>query len=466
MGVKKYRLGLNAKTLGISFVIALLVVSATVLTARAFERLHNLVDQLTRVEVENLMASVRIAQQAESLISLGLVLSTAQTQHERRSALVELNDRTTWIGQMSADVSMTHLEPEMLKRIDEIQRELDVNIRLLNHLVRERIEGRSGAGELEQLREVSQQNRQLAGEMSVLMGYFAAQVRLQITSQSDDLQQQIKNHQHKLMVLAVFIVIFALIAGVYFDMTVVRRILRMQRAVSKPVVNPHDFEQQGQDEIGLLSQNVVNFVERIRQQEAHMKKINEELSFLAEHDSLTGLANRRHFHAAARRLLRQSHLSVCVAIGDIDHFKEINDQRGHAVGDIALKSLADVLTNGLRETDTLARFGGEEFAAIFSVQCMGDALKIFDNLRQTIENQPVEIPDQPKIWLTCSFGLSIIEDMPMIVNASEDKTDAVLNAALLAADEALYEAKTSGRNRICVASSPVSATSLSQDQES
>ena len=462
MGAKGYRLGLNAKTLGVTFLIALLVVGATAFTARAFERLHQMVEQLSQVEMESLMNSVRIVQQAESLIGLGLMLSTAETQNDRRRALVELNDRTTWVRQMTSDLPSNHIDPEMLNRVREVQNELDLNIRILNHLVSERINERLGARELEHLSDVSLKNRELAGEMSVLMGYVAARVRLQIISQSQEIQQQIREHQQNLIALAVFIVLFALIAGVYFDMTVVRRILRMQRAVERSPVNINDFERQGKDEIAKLSQTVVSFIERIQQQEEHMLNVNQELSFLAEHDSLTGLANRRHFYAAAKRLLRQNHLPVCVALCDIDHFKEVNDQRGHAVGDVALQSIANTLTKGLRETDVLARFGGEEFAAIFSVATLDDAFKVFEKIRLKIESTPIEIPGQPVIWLTCSFGITIVEEMPLPVETSDEKIQLLLDHALLAADEALYDAKSLGRNLVCTSLEPVSAVNIEE----
>lgn len=462
MGVKGYRLGLNAKTLGVTFIIALLVVGATAFTARAFERLHEMVEQLSQVEMESLMNSVRIVQQAESLIGLGLMLSTAESQQDRRRALIELNDRTTWVRQMTSDLPSTHVDTEMLMRIRDLQHELDLNIRILNHLVSERIYGRLGKAELDQLKDMSIQNREVAGEISVLMGYIAARVRLQINSQSQDLQQQIRVHQQNLIALAIFIVVFALIAGVYFDMTVVRRILRMQKAVERTTVSLNDFETRGNDEIAKLSKAVVSFIKRIQQQEEHMLSVNQELSFLAEHDSLTGLANRRHFHAAAKRLLRQTHLPVCVALCDIDHFKEVNDQRGHAVGDVALQSLAVSLTKGLRETDILARFGGEEFAAIFTVQSIDDAFKIFEKIRIKIESTPIEISGQPVIWLTCSFGISIVDGLPLPVQMPEEKIEALLDRALLEADKALYDAKSLGRNLVCTALEPVYAVSMEE----
>lgn len=463
MGVKGYRLGLNAKTIGITLLVALLVISATVLTARAFERLHQMVSQLSQVEMESLMNTVRIVQQAESLISLGLMLSTAETQNDRRRALIELNDRTTWVQQMTAELPSSHIDVETLERVRELQQELDLNIRILNHLVKERINGVLSAVEIAQLHDVSVQNRELAGEISVLMGYIASGVRLQINSQSQEIQNQIREHQQNLIVLAIFIVVFALLAGVYFDLTVVRRILRMQRAVERTPINISDFEHHGHDEIAKLSDSVISFIKRIQQQEEHMLSVNQELSFLAEHDSLTGLANRRHFHAAAKRLLRQTHMPVCVALCDIDHFKEVNDQRGHAVGDIALQSLADTLAKGLRETDILARFGGEEFAAIFSVQALEDAFKIFEKIRSKIESSPIEISGQPVIWLTCSFGIAIVDDLPLPLDTSEEGVELLLDHALIAADEALYDAKSLGRNLVCTALEPISAHQIEED---
>lgn len=465
MSSKGYRPGLNAKTLGITFLIALLVVGATALTARAFERLHEKVEQLSQVEMENLMNSVRIVQQAESLIGLGLMLSVAETQNDRRRALVELNDRTTWVRQMTEDLSKQQIDAEILHRVAEVQQELELNTRILNHLVRERINGRLGLSELENLTNVAEKNRELAGEIAVLIGYVAAIVRSDINAQSMTLQRQIKEHQQNLIALAVFIVLFALFAGIYFHITVVRRILRMQQSVEKTPVILSDFEQHGHDEIARLSQTMARYIRRIQKQEAHMKHVNQELSFLAEHDSLTGLANRRHYHAAAKRLLRQSHLPICVALCDVDHFKEVNDQRGHATGDLVLQSIANLLSQGLRETDVLSRYGGEEFATIFTIQSKQDADVIFEKLRSVVESTPIEISGQPVVWLTCSFGFAVIEGLPLSSNLTDESIKELLDYALLTADEALYEAKSMGRNRVCSTEAPITISCIKGSEE-
>ena len=77
--------------------------------------------------MENLMNSIRIVQQAESLIGLGLMLSIAETQNDRRRALVELNDRTTWVRQMTEDLSKQQIDAEILRRVAEVQQELELN---------------------------------------------------------------------------------------------------------------------------------------------------------------------------------------------------------------------------------------------------------------------------------------------------------------------------------------------------
>lgn len=457
MDRKGYRLGLNLKTLGVTFLIALLVVGATALTSRAFERLHAMVEQLATVQMESLMNSVRIAQQAESLITLVMMLSIAETQNDRRTAIVELNDRSHWIGQMLDELSAQLVDESMLNRIQRLHLELDSNNQHLDALVRERLRQPFEADQALHLSQVTQHSQDLAGEMVVLTGHLAAQVRLQISHQSGALQTEIKKHQQNLIVLAVFIVVFALLAGIYFDVTVVRRILRMKHAVERPEISVNDFERHGYDEIARLSKTVVSFIERIQQQEAYMKKVNVELSFLAERDALTGLANRRHFQIAAKHLLRQTHLNVCVALCDIDFFKEVNDKRGHLAGDEALKALANLLTCGLRESDIIARFGGEEFAILFVVQSATEAFSVIDKLRLQIASTPLSIENQPELGLTCSFGLSLIEDLPLPPDVSDEHLESILNQALIAADKVLYDAKYLGRNRVCIVADPVSA---------
>jgi diguanylate cyclase (GGDEF)-like protein len=406
------------------------------------------------------MTSVRLVQQAESLISLGFGLSVANSHAERRQALINLTDRTLWVNQLTARLAQQGGNPELIRQVRETQTQLQSNISELNELVSQRIDI-GGQPRLErQITALSHNNRELAGQLAVLMGYFSATMRQQMVTQSEQLATEIHIQQRNLIALALLLLVFALLAGIYFEVVVVRRILQMQRNVSAPVVDVDAFDTRGGDEISSLSKTVRSYVQRIQYQEARMREAHQELTFLAEHDALTGLANRRHFQAAARRLLRQSCQPLCVAIGDIDYFKKVNDQFGHAAGDQVLIEVSRQLSEGLRESDILARFGGEEFAIILPTGSLEAGYQVLEKLRSQIAARSISPNHTAKIHLSMSFGLALIDASPLGGETDDQQTESLLDAALRAADKALYDAKRQGRNQVAIAPETVYAQAV------
>lgn len=457
---RRIGLGLTAKTLGITLLILTLIVTVTAIMSRAFERLHDQVDTLTNTEMENLMTSVRLVQQAESLISQGMGLAAADSHTERRQALVELTDRTLWVSQLTDRLAAQGSNPELTDQARSTLNQLHDNIVELNQLVALRIDADPRIGLEREILSLSHNNRELAGELAVLMGYFSATMRQQMIDQSDRLADDIQTQQRNLIAMALLLLVFALLAGVYFEVVVVRRILQMQRNVSAPVVDVDAFDTRGGDEISSLSRTVRSYVQRIQFQEARMREAHQELTFMAEHDVLTGLANRRHFQAAARQLLRQSAQPLCVAIGDIDYFKQVNDRFGHAAGDQVLIEVGRQLAAGLRESDVLARFGGEEFAIMLPVSSLESGSQVLEKLRRQIESTPFRPNEKTEIDLSMSFGIALIDTSHWGSERDEYRVEVLLDAGLRAADKALYEAKRAGRNRVGIAAETVYAEAV------
>jgi diguanylate cyclase (GGDEF)-like protein len=175
--------------------------------------------------------------------------------------------------------------------------------------------------------------------------------------------------------------------------------------------------------------------------------VQRELSNLARHDPLTGLANRRDFMAraeaqcaAARRYGRP--LSVLMI--DLDHFKAVNDRYGHAAGDDVLRFIAAVFSLKVRSTDVCARVGGEEFAVVLAETGLEGGLQMADRIRQAVASSPVvsERVAHP-LRVTVSVG----------VTASATGATS-LGALLRDADEALYRAKAEGRNCVRAIAAP------------
>ncbi len=167
----------------------------------------------------------------------------------------------------------------------------------------------------------------------------------------------------------------------------------------------------------------------------HLAK-QEELARLAHTDPLTGLMNRRHFRLLADQEFSRAartHQQLFMMMLDIDHFKQVNDTHGHNVGDQALIAIADVLKNGVRDMDILARWGGEEFLVLLPETNMEGAAHIAERIRQQVSQ--IQLPKLPD-GLTISIGLC------------EAKPDMELKTVTHLADQALYQAKAGGRNRI------------------
>jgi diguanylate cyclase (GGDEF)-like protein len=174
-----------------------------------------------------------------------------------------------------------------------------------------------------------------------------------------------------------------------------------------------------------VTQNIV-LMETIRQlEEASVR------------DALTGLHNRRYFNDSAGQLfasMKRGQLEFVVGMLDLDYFKRINDSHGHDAGDAVLKAVSMVLEGCVRETDILARMGGEEFCVLLVNTTPEGSLSMFERMRAAIE--AAEIPfDGRQLRVTASFGVCTIakERLQLMVSA---------------ADDLLYQAKSLGRNRV------------------
>jgi diguanylate cyclase (GGDEF)-like protein len=162
---------------------------------------------------------------------------------------------------------------------------------------------------------------------------------------------------------------------------------------------------------------------------------------MATIDPLTGLANRVQFHSRALAELsraRRTGEPLTLLIADVDHFKRVNDEHGHDVGDRVLIGIADRLRAGLRECDVLARWGGEEFLALLPDCDADDARAVAERLRGGVADLRLAADDGHALALTLSIGIAGI-------GPDHDLRDAVTRA-----DRALYRSKHAGRNRVSV----------------
>ena len=157
-------------------------------------------------------------------------------------------------------------------------------------------------------------------------------------------------------------------------------------------------------------------------------------------DALTGLYNRTWFDDVLERhckRARRKNIPLSVVFIDIDHFKHINDRYGHLVGDYALRKIAERLQQGIRSIDSAARFGGEEFALLLYGINLSEAREVAERIRRDISAAPTVL-DGNIIHLSCSAGVA------QMVPGETPKE------FISGADKAMYRAKNSGRNQVCI----------------
>jgi two-component system, cell cycle response regulator len=192
------------------------------------------------------------------------------------------------------------------------------------------------------------------------------------------------------------------------------------------------------DELELKARLLVG--KRILDLQEELVSAREAMRHAATHDSLTGLMNRGEILAMLERELergRRERKPVGVILGDVDHFKSVNDTLGHLFGDEALREIGRRLRAQLRVYDGVGRYGGEEFLMVLPNCDLPDALLRADELRKIIATTPVACSGKQRP-ITMSMGVAI--------SASDGKSD--LEALLNQADAGLYAAKENGRNRI------------------
>ncbi|MBY4596143.1 diguanylate cyclase [Ottowia caeni] len=164
-----------------------------------------------------------------------------------------------------------------------------------------------------------------------------------------------------------------------------------------------------------------------------------ELTRLASTDVLTGLPNRRSFTQSLQHAHRQTAFNhrppSVVMMLDIDFFKRVNDSYGHAVGDVALQHVAQIMRETVRATDVPGRLGGEEFAVLLPHTNLAIGLEIAERIRKRIESAVIKA-DEHRIQITISIGVSVLN------------TDTPPEIALQQADDALYHVKQTGRNGV------------------
>lgn len=192
--------------------------------------------------------------------------------------------------------------------------------------------------------------------------------------------------------------------------------------------------------LGKMDCSILEQVQKLRKEVGQLAK-------LSQTDPLTGLYNYRYMTGALQREMertRRTRLTTALIMIDLDHFKRVNDQHGHQVGNQALKWCTGLWLEAVRQIDILCRYGGEEFCVILPATRLAQAVRVAERLREKLERAPVQLDSGP-LRLTASFGVDVYR-------AADDLS---AEAFVERTDKFLLEAKSSGRNRVCFEKSKI-----------
>jgi diguanylate cyclase (GGDEF)-like protein len=243
------------------------------------------------------------------------------------------------------------------------------------------------------------------------------------------------------------IVTILLLAGAWYGAEIlmlrnIRILLDATRDVQAGRLGARTGLVHGKDELAQLGAAFDAMAHALEKRDADLQRATHDLQQQAITDPLTGLYNRRFLYEVLPRELaraRRKNAPVAVMMIDIDHFKRVNDTYGHEAGDLVLKEIACLIKAAVRASDVCCRYGGEEIAVVLPEAPIEGAQRRAEALRTAVEKLEIDYPGQKRISVTLSLGVAVYPD-------HGGDADSLLRAA----DVALYEAKSAGRNCVVV----------------
>ena len=271
---------------------------------------------------------------------------------------------------------------------------------------------------------------------------------------SDNLAQAKRVKQRVRLIIATVFglgLILAAIAGWLLSRSILRPLAVLEKGVNRLGEGElsHRIHLATQDELEHLAKTFNAMAAKLEQNQVALQA-------QATLDGLTGIYNRHEFNLRFTAELEQAQAQdypCSLIMADIDHFKRINDTYGHQGGDEAIRFVAAILKQEIRQGDLVARYGGEEFAIILPHSLGTEAQAVAERIRSAIAHKAISVLPEQAIHITMSFGVATL---PTDANSE--------NSLLAAADQALYHAKHTGRNRVCQA--PQMSQSVAMPQQS
>lgn len=190
-----------------------------------------------------------------------------------------------------------------------------------------------------------------------------------------------------------------------------------------------------------LSNLTETLEQQVKNRTQDLEASKDELKLLASIDPMTKLYNRRYFAEVSEELFdsnKRKHSNVSLILLDIDNFKSVNDIYGHHIGDDVIISIANILMENTRKNDIVCRYGGEEYIILLPETELVVSMKLAEKVRELVENLVIKLPKEKELRVSISIGVSMAN---MIVDNN-------IEIAINKADNAMYEAKRSGKNKV------------------
>lgn len=378
-------------------------------------------------------------------------LSTRLLAVESRPELLTLVDRVTGrSAAVAADID--HLEalglaPEKAARVRVIHGDLADGADVLADLTASILAGEGGDavdGLISRRNRLIQRQELISSELTTLVTGLARETELQVAAY----QASALRTGYWLSAAVAGGAVASVIAVLAVYRGLRRHMLDRLRGVTE-ALREWRYGGRGVIEVDDRGDEISEMAAALRDLVASVDRRTEELATQAQTDMLTGMFNRRGFQKRAEvELARAGRYGtpLSVLVGDIDHFKRVNDTHGHAIGDAALRHVTALWQGALRDSDVSGRMGGEEFAALLPHTATAAAHVVAERIRGDVAISSIPLEDGETLHLTVSIG---------IATAAPGEG---LASLLARADAALYAAKRGGRNRVVLADGSGSKT--------
>lgn len=418
--VKSYRAGVAFAALAVVFLVTFGVMVALLWLDQ--QQVIDSADSLQARTLPGIVRYQRLARNLDQLRQAGDRVLFMPAPAERQQAM--------FVATLVASHPSVLVHPKAAEQARRVEGFLDATLR------RSLIDGHVSAASFAEWKRLSDGLARLVDDVSVEGINLAAADLTEVSA-------AIKLARGKLTVVLIVVGIFLLLFLLILRVHLIRPLQRIDRALSGLGVggSAPEFEPAAMLEI----QAVEQAIGKLHASLAENETTRQALETLANRDGLTGLLNRRHFMITANAELQRAQRyrrPVSIGMADLDLFKKLNDTYGHAAGDTVLRAFAKLIQESLRQSDLACRYGGEEFAFVFPEITPLEAAKLAERFRASCADHDILLGDGQVVRVTFSMGLA-------------DASESTLESALNRADEALYEAKRQGRNRVVVAELPV-----------